>query len=278
MKQTIVLDNNGWSYLFGNPWIPPSLLRKLRNTLRWRVEEGRLDFLTSPSLLVEAARIRGDLRADVLREVLRLSGRKILLDLRDRIVQEARIRGSLPNAARYLNDRALETVLRRLGDAQAICEIDDAVRQEVERFRVEERRRKESIERKVGKDRSRLTRQWFARREENVADWCLDFMRENARRWRLPQEEGEWPHPRELPTLWHLVSYHHARIARIFGDGQGPDPSDKYDAACYADAAHADVLVSEDRRFREKCSLVPRPDLVVLSFREWARRVLTGES
>lgn len=115
---------------------------------------------------------------------------------------------------------------------------------------------------------------WCRNLEFNVEDWCRDDMRRNASLWGLPSDEADWPGPRTLRTLWAYVSYKLARIALVHRDGRRLHENDLADHQHYFFAAHADVLVSEDRRFREIAALCPPPKPRVVTLAEWVAEVI----
>lgn len=127
----------------------------------------------------------------------------------------------------------------------------------------------------------RMITGWFRNREAHVEDWCRDDMRKNASAWGLPADEAQWPDPRKIRTLWAFTSYKLARLvllhqAQVRKDHTEKklDQNDLPDQDHYVFTAHADVLVSEDRRFREIADLCPAPKPRVMSLAEWVAEVL----
>ena len=101
-------------------------------------------------------------------------------------------------------------------------------------------------------------------------------MKEKREEWGLSEDQDDWCKPQDLPTLWNLVSYHVARIYWLHGEGRAVDRSDSNDSGYYADAAYADVLVTNDKRFSAKSALIRRDELTIASFQDWANSIVSA--
>lgn len=119
------------------------------------------------------------------------------------------------------------------------------------------------------KNMAAVVQEWFKDPTTVIDEWARDEMRRRVRQFGLPRNELRWPSPRDLPTVWHMWAYRCARIFLLNRDGRAIDQNDYVDWEHYWSAAHCDVLVVDDRGFRQVVELCPPPKPRLLSFAEW---------
>lgn len=76
-------------------------------------------------------------------------------------------------------------------------------------------------------------------------------------------------HPRVRSSALGTIAFQLARIALTVGDNRRIRGADLWDAIHYADAVYADLMVTDDKGFRETCAAVPRCPFDIETFEEF---------
>jgi hypothetical protein len=278
----LYLDTQQWNYFVERDGWSESELGELREALARKVADHQVRVLASAPLLQEIAGTKRKLPAKygLMRDLLfATAGRLWLKPLNERHIEEASSGGVAPPARRYLKRdtrRALETMSRRAKDVDWIV---DETHQEVTRFKAEQERIRHEIRTRLGigfemsqGQLRRLLDEWWA--EGDVGSWVREIADEGANRLLLKSGPPPNANLRELfPSAWHLASFRLARVKLNLGEGRSIQRSDYFDAEHYASGAYFDVLVTDDKAFRDTCALIPDRPFRIEGFDDLVRRV-----
>ena len=272
----IYFDTNGASYLYGRPGWTREQLADVRRALARECENGRIDLITSTSLVEELTGIgTGDPRRYVrtTRFVLDLAGRNFLLPHNQRIRAEVISGGHLVGRTEVWSSSKRRELRSHIMGSKFAQDVADGVRQHADRYAQESEQRREEIRRKLGPDSSTAAARWWDSALTQIDDWTLDYMRASKAVLGLPDDETTWPQPRKGPTAWHTHAYYMARIALNVGQNRRVSGSDVYDQRHYANAAYADLMVTDDRAFVETYNAIPDRPFALESFAAFAERL-----
>ncbi len=272
----LYLDANAGSYLQNHPAWPSATLREIRRALAEGCNSGRIELIISTTLIEEIAGIsHGELPRYVrtAKCVFDLAGANFLLPVNERVKAEVAAGQALIGGARFLSAsrrREVRTHMMRHGFAHDVA---GGVRDQAQQFKDDMEQRRQGIRAKLGQDWSTHTARWWDRALPQIDDWTVDYFRASRDVLGLPDDEALWPAPRSIPTAWYLHAYYMARIALNVGQNRRIAGSDRYDAAHYAGAVYADVMVSDDAAFIETYNAIPDRPFDVESFHDFARRL-----
>jgi len=115
---------------------------------------------------------------------------------------------------------------------------------------------------------------WFRDPVQRVREGALGFMRRHRVDFGLPDDDRVWPAPEAIRTLWAFQSYVLTRFYLVSRDGRRTDPNDQADWRHFTSAAYADQIVVQDQKFRQIISACPMPKPAVVTFDEWADKML----
>jgi hypothetical protein len=107
-----------------------------------------------------------------------------------------------------------------------------------------------------------------------VTNTALRTMRESWQRLGLPKDEALWPAPKALPSVWARAAFSTVFAQLSTRDQRKPKANDFLDWCHFIAAAHADDFVTNDSWTRRVAASCPPPKPGVVSFEEWAERVL----
>jgi hypothetical protein len=77
-----------------------------------------------------------------------------------------------------------------------------------------------------------------------------------------------------VASVRRFVAYYMGRMILNLGSNRRIDGSDAYDARHYVAASYADVMVTDDARFRETYQQIPSPTFVLETFDEFVTKRL----
>lgn len=273
---SVYLDTNAASYVYQHPSWPANRLAAVRRALARECEGGRIRVIVSTSLVEELTGIGAIDPARYVRTtkfVLDLAGPSFLLPHNERVKAEVANAGRLVGRAAFLQARRRNEFRSHVMGGVFSQEVADAVRQQVASYERDMQERRDSIRDKLGSTWSSNTARWWDAALPQIDDWTLDYMRASKTILCLPDDETIWPPPRQLPTAWHAHAYFMARIALNVGQNRRVSGSDLYDQSHYANAAYADLMITDDRAFVETYQAIPDRPFALESFREFAERL-----
>jgi hypothetical protein len=269
----VLFDTNAPSKLVNGS----ALSREVQRRLRCEVRHRRAQVIVSEPVLMEEAK-SGDrapaLYMRELRELRFLCAGRVLLPFHLRLVHEVRARGLGPDRDVFLSRAAGERIFTKLhAEHPKRKEHADALRARLPKFKEEELKVRAEEERLLNLDPDRR-KVWKAELAEKgiasiIDEQVLDFMATNADALGLSNDRAFWPSPREVPSLRAHAAYYVAWADRVHADGRALKANDYVDQYVYADAVHADVLVTDDGDFREIGELA-QTGILMVTFEHWA--------
>ena len=231
--------------------------RAVLHTLRSRVKQGTFKLVATWPLIEELAGLfdsNPTLYRRIMREVARLSRGRLLNHGLVRVPLEVRRRSRLRAREAFLPMRESRQILAAaLRNAKAIKGQAAVVVRAKQKYEQGEAEEKAAFWREAEgtMDREQGCTAFVRNRDAVIDDVCRNALREHRERFGLPVAEGEWPAPREVPTLRADMAFHVARLYLVGLEAKGKgkiDGNDLYDNAHFADAVYSDVLVTDDKR------------------------------
>lgn len=191
------------------------------------------------------------------------------------VPEEVRLKRPLQGNEPFLTFSEQQRVKRISGTATDATAIADIVATNSKASKSDMQRRRDMAEAEFaaklpGKDIKKETEKWFDDVDAVVADWSNDYLSNHRTHLCLPDDTSLWPNPTTLPTLKAVIT---ASLARIYLQNAHDSKilgSDTHDTHHYAAASYADILVTEDKRFRAVLDKVPNKAVQVMSFNEFA--------
>jgi hypothetical protein len=254
------LDNNVVNLLARED--PPSL----RTALEAAVDRGQIIVpLTLPLALEVCGAVLGDhehhQRMTSLIE--RLSRRSLLLPYPFRVDREVRLGHRLRRADVLFHPPITDDIFRSMRDKR-FAENEWRVFDEGRKALVETERgalpASVQMMHDSGYDQNQIKaarQQLFQDPRAVVADWVRDGLCAAATRLGLKVERR--PSPEVSPSLWYSTCYHVSKVRLLQLSQKGPKPGDVGDWGYAGEAAYLDVLVTDDRKFREIMDWAPVP-------------------
>lgn len=267
MKQPeIYLDTNTSSYLYSpRPGWPPGRLAAIRARLRRRVDMGAFRVLGSVAVIEELTGIayREQHRyRQTIRLLLDLYGRRILLPVLQMAKAEAAQRQPLQFNERFLARATVADLQSVVLNPRVVSEISDHLYASSRTFKADFDARRDRVRKELGlrENEEPSFRQWWKRAGSLIDDWTKDVLAGAA--LELP---GPFA-PHEVPSVRRFVAYYMGRMILNLGSNRRIDGSDEYDARHYVAASYADVMVTDDARFRDTYQQIPSPSFVLETF------------
>lgn len=276
----VFLDTNAFSYLieWSQADAVPIRERLVRATKRGLVRvEGSLEVFGE---LAGTVRKKDGLFRRVSDLAFTLVDRWWMLPLKQRYILEVGRAGKLSDDGLYMARdlrRKLKCVRERASEVLAVA---DEVRERAEEYQTKAERERANVIARLGTDSGRdaaaiREAMWSWWKEGPVADWCRDMLHTGVERGLIAPADDGWHDPKSLaPSLWNYMSYRLLRIALEVGEGRRIEPSDEYDSRHYSVAAtYADMLVTDDRRFRTTREMLGEGRLEVVGLLQLDARI-----
>ena len=266
----VYLDANAASYLI-QPLRGCPAAAETQRALKHHVAAGSLTVVTSLSVFDELA---GMARAKAVnyqrtQELLwQLAGSHVLRDNYDRIQFEVH-QGPLIGVDRFLprdERRALRSEARRPSSAR---EVARKVPQLTGPFAKEFEKLRTQVLADIGDNPAAKTRIWWEKAPKHFDDWTVEYFRNNRLLLGLPVSEDDWPEPRHVPSAWHKTTFYLAWIKQTVGESRRIEPSDRYDIDHYVHASYVDLMVTNDRRFRDTYAIMPNQPFLIETFQDF---------
>lgn len=171
-------------------------------------------------------------------------------------------------------------VRRWYGQGAFLAERAADVRRQTEEFKREEEARRADVRRQVAaspqirRPIAVESRDWWATAEQRIGEWVRESWKTDARDYGLSEDPASWPQPWTIPTVWGMFAFKMARMHLNIGENRRVDGSDFHDAHHYVAASYAEVLVTDDARFRQTCELIPTTPFRVVGLDEFVRSVV----
>jgi hypothetical protein len=265
----VFLDSNVWNQLVE----PNGLLP--RQVLVSAERDGRFEFVGTPELLEEIAGTayrKPEKFTSLMHECDEHLGTRILKPLNLRYVEELVTGGVLPENSRYMSKSEISDLRQKLKSDEFVSALNDKVYErkldwlirdcdakievlaEVDRLGEKPRDFVGEVSVKTIRDYVRaVVAAGPAVGLSFVADEDLTYQR--------------------LPSAWLVAATYSAQITRAARDGRAMKDSDLHDRLHASAGAYYDVLVTEDRQFREALRIVPDVPFEVLTSGEFVKRL-----
>jgi hypothetical protein len=261
------LDANAWNYLVGNE-MPRDLVERIRGALG----EGLLRMIGAFPVLEEilTTHPRNPSKSTAMRRLaFDLVGRFWIREIIERVAFEVEGGARLDETSLYLprdDRRRFERFSAR--DLETL-EIADQLHDLGETFKAQEEEARRRVAERLGVAAGSAEtragfREWFE--QVDVREWCRDVLL--PQQLDIVQSRGLELDIDTVPSLWLFVRFKMARIVLNVGEGRRIDASDLNDARHYASGAYFDVLVTDDRRFRETCNLITETPFEIWSLEQ----------
>jgi hypothetical protein len=261
--------------------------------LREAVAAGRARVLITENLLGEMAEFSGSKGESALNlaairnEFFPLAANRILLSAFHRIPLEIRRGERLPLDDAYAPNNRARAVLELFDDPSTLAKWTEETKgQKLDYENMEKALRNETLaewnqHEESGEEPEWSFEDWRRDWPRRVREWCIDHLKTEKVSLNLSDDESTWPDPRNIPSLWALVSIRLADLYQIIGKGSTTKKlgSMKYDLNHFADAAYADYFVTADSDLLARACLVatvsPSPNALHLV--EFFEGVRSGE-
>jgi hypothetical protein len=285
--RTLLLDNNAHSYLFGRDGFDSAELHRVRTRLAAQVQSRETEVLLNVPLLAEmAGAFRTPHYRDMVPFAFAVARNRLLRPPPERSFAELVLRRRLLDGERYREgDEVVQMRAAMLDPLRA-----DAIRRHAKKVKADERHDDtiaktevvKALEAKAEENgdpdwRSRLGAE-FKNSDAVVEAWARKVMLDTAKENDLSMTEASLPDPRDTPTFWYGACRHLVHMDRVIvndGSTTSKKQPNLFDLLHFDDCAYADVLVTEDERFRNLATKTG-VGLVVVSFDEWARSMLVA--
>lgn len=248
---------------------------RTQSALRQQVAAGGLSVVTSLSVMDELSGLSftPGVYKRAQKMLLELAGPNVLPDNFERIRIETLNQGPLSGTARFLSRADRRALLSEARSSFKARQVAEMVSQRTNRFQAEFTALRQKVLVQLGKNPVPRIRGWWSNAEAHTDEWTEDYLRDNAD--ILPPDADSVP-PRKVPSAWHKVSFYLAWIKQTVGEGRKIQDSDQYDVDHYVHATYVDLMVTDDKRFRETCGVVPKLPFRIEKFTEFVHRLSTS--
>jgi hypothetical protein len=197
-----------------------------------------------------------------MRFLLDLYGRRILLPVLQMARAEAAQRRPLQFNERFLARGTVGNLQSVVLNPRVVSEISDHLYASSRAFKVDFEARRDRVRKELGlrENEEPSFKQWWKRADSLIDDWTTDVLSGAALEVTGPLA------PSEVPSVRRFVAYYMGRMILNLGSNRRIDGSDAYDARHYVAASYADVMVTDDARFRQTYQQIPSPAFVLETF------------
>jgi hypothetical protein len=205
-----------------------------------------------------------------------MSGRRMLIPQNERVKREVLIHGAIGRNGRYFTTAGRTEMRRILLQTPIARDVASGVAALVAPFKADMEARRDSIRQRLGTNFATNTNDWWESAAAQIDDWTNDYLQGSKDLLQLPDDRTQWPTPAQVPTARLRHAFYMARIALNVGQNRRIDASDYYDAMHYSEGAYFDLMITDDQRFTETYSIVPRSHrpFMIETFREFAEKRL----
>lgn len=279
----VYLDTNAASNLF-RPGAADDVRVRAAELLLDDARGGRSPIVFSVAILDELAAVAKHDRGlfDRITGFLWLGETHLLRSTYDLAHLEVAARRRLVDRERFESRDIRRDVRRWYGQSAFLAERAADVRRQTEEFKREEEARRADVRRQVAaspqirRSIAVESRDWWTTAEQRIDEWVRESWAADAKDYGLPPDAESWPQPSSIPTVWGMFAFKMARMHLNIGENRRVDGSDFHDAHHYVAASYAEVLVTDDARFRQTCELIPTTRFQVIGLEEFVRGVVSS--
>ena len=273
----IYLDTNAVSYCLDPlPGWTPKGLEELRATLAAKIQSGEIVVIGSQFHLEEASRMAAEKRPSFITFFWDTVRWNLLLPTNQLAKLEVEMGRPLSGNEPYDTVNGYQALKRFSKTDSKLDALAQAIEQTVKTETADHMSWREEIRRDfktqfTGMKPEEVTKAWWKDPEARFSSWLKDYMAVSKSHFGLPDDQTKWPPTSALQTIRALMIHYMARaylnigLQRKIGDG------DRHDGHHYASACYADILVTEDKAFRETLNEVPGRKTQVTQFNDFAQ-------
>ena len=258
----LYLDTQQWNYLARNDAYQPAALKAARKALRRAIATRRLSVVGSLPLAQELAGARHGqpVKYGVMRDLaLDAIENRWLLPLDERYRAEMALGGIVPVPDCYLDEKRMRGVRAVLSDVDDIEQIALSTKSKVTSFRVDQQVLQETarahLQAAGSVKLSAEMAQWLE--DVDIAGWVSDIIEEGGQRTFRSRRGPDADLRTVVPSAWAFTAFKLVRIKLNLGDRRAIKEGDYFDAEHFAACPYFDVLVTDDKAFRETIQLTP---------------------
>ncbi|HMQ23682.1 MAG TPA: hypothetical protein PKE00_14395 [Planctomycetota bacterium] len=260
---------------------PTPLRRAALLQLREEVKHERLEIHAGLPLVMEMAEkvARPQLFRRALRELRRLTHGRLMTMKWPRVVREVRTGRPLRRREVMFSASELKPLWTNANIVENAADQATFTRRVKDQFFQREVVAKERVAELQDVSRSSWKNHFRSDPHSEIADWCIHDFRKQRAELGLPRDEGSWLHPKSFPTAWAWMSAKlgHIYIVGLDAVGKGKvEASAGFDRDHVADAAYADVFVTDDKRLTRILQAAQYAGFKVMTTDEFARALLSG--
>lgn len=277
--KTIFLDTHIWNYLFERPKYSDDQLRQARERLLEGVRNGEWEVVCSLPILQEILAIYREKpeKFEVINSLLFEAVKNHwLIELKERYVSELQSGGLLKQTDRYL-DRANRRKIAALASKKKdVANINDITHQEGIDFKTQQEDARAKVYTELGsadgktlKDSRKAYEHWF-KKDRDLRGWVLKVLEGGVTRglYKASLIKDFEPTKENSPSVWQYVDFRQAKVRLELGERRKILESDAVDADTYGCSPYYDVLVTQDKKFRDAIELVIDDEFELQNFEE----------
>ncbi len=200
-----------------------------------------------------------------------------LVDLKERYIRELSSGGLLKPTERYLDRRTRRCITSLASNKKDVAKINDIAYQEGIDFKAQQEDARTKVYADLGStdgktlnDSAKAYQRWFENNRD-LQGWVHEILNASVphglHEASIPK--GFTPTKGNSPTIWQYVDFYQAKVRLELGERRKILPSDKVDADTYACSPYYNVLVTQDKRFRETIKLVVGDSFELKDFKDF---------
>lgn len=276
---TLFLDTHIWNYLVEKPEYTAEQLQQARERLIDGVKQGNWAIVSSLPVLQEVLAVyrqQPEKYKAIKALLFDAVTHRWLIELKDRYVAELHNGGLLLPTSRYLDREKRRKIKRLVDNKKDVVDVNEATYQEAQDFKAQQEDAKTKIFTDLGstdgkppKKIAQAYEKWF-KNDRDLEGWVLKvleggvsrglFTASKLQRFRLTSAN--------VPSAWQYVDFRQAKILQNLGKQIAIKDSDAVDADTYGCNPYYDILVTDDKIFKEAIDLVIAGKFEVYGFKQ----------
>lgn len=280
-SERVYLDKNALSNLWRSRDVSDRTKLRLRRRLNSPLAVNAPTIVVDLILLEELSRLHENGRKREVEFIYNMPRRMMLRPLSERARFEVSsvFGGNDEEGLCLTQDESGQVLLDAMADKHLVGMAAAALERDLKIFEASELKSRQGMLRAIG-SQGRLTELFSTLiAEGNLETLVVKRAREEMVELRdvlgLPTNKRSWPDPTQLPSFFARKSYETTRICLVNMKVRGEiDRNDYADSLHYAAAAHADILVTDDKAFRAIIESCPGRRPRLMKFTEWAKHVV----
>lgn len=264
---TLFLDTNIWNLLVENSGYNSDQLRRASDSLIGGAREGEWQIVCSLPVLQEilATYRENPTKFKAINSLLfRAVQNHWLIELNERYVRELHTGGLLETTGRYIDREKRRKIETLASKKKEITDINELTHQEGVAFKAqqEDARAKVytalgSVDGKLLKNSGKAYQRWFES-DRDLQGWVYKVLEGGVDRglYKASVLEGFVPTKDNCPSVWRYVDFRQAKVKLNLGEQRKILPSDAVDADIYGCSPYYDILVTQDKNFRDAVELI----------------------